>query len=441
MNLMENSVKASGIGAQMHGWAGDLFPICRSLTGDGVRQTLAYFADIVPELQIHEVASGTTAFDWEVPDEWNIRDAFIADENGIRIVDFQACNLHVVGYSEPVDAILTLKELEPHLHSRPDFPDAIPYVTSYYARRWGFCLSETLRKSLRTDQKYHVRIDSTLAPGSLTYADWVLPGDTDEEILISSYICHPSMANNELSGPIVAVALSDRIKQLPNRRFTYRFVLVPETIGAIIYLSRNLEHLKERTVAGFVLTCIGDERHYSYLSSRSGNTLADRAAIHTLRHIAPDFCSYDYTERGSDERQYCSPGIDLPVCSLMRTKYGEYEEYHSSKDDLDVITPRGLAGGLEVIESCIRALEGNQIYRTTVLCEPQLGKRGLYPTISDHTTQDKVKTMMNFLGFADGTHDLMGIADRIDVPAWELIPIAQRMAEAGLVEIVTPPNA
>jgi aminopeptidase-like protein len=431
---VKSATNTAAPGEEMYGWARDLFPICRSLTGDGVRTTLNYFTRILPGLTLHEVPSGTAAFDWTVPDEWNIRDAYIAEESGRRIVDFRQCNLHVVGYSTPVDAMMTLEELEPHLHSLPDQPDAVPYVTSYYSRRWGFCLSQQQRRTLERGRRYRVVIDSTRQPGSLTYGEFLLPGDSDREILLSSYICHPSMANNELSGPVVTIALARWLASLTLRRYTYRVVLVPETIGAIVYLSRHLETLKRRTAAGFVLTCIGDERGYSYLASRDGNTLADRVALHVLRHKAPDHRSYDYLARGSDERQYCSPGIDLPVCSLMRTKYAEYPEYHTSKDDLTLISARGLSGGFEIVQQCLAALEANQFWRVKALGEPQLGKRGLYPATSDHTTHGKVQAMMNFLGFADGQRDLIGIAERIGVPVWDLIPIARQMHDHDLIE-------
>jgi aminopeptidase-like protein len=429
---------STALGEEMYGWARDLFPICRSLTGDGVRQTLGYFREICDDLRIHEVPSGTPAFDWIVPDEWNIRDAFIADMDGNRIIDFQKSNLHVVGYSEPVDREMSLEELGSHLHSLPDRPDTIPYVTSYYSRRWGFCLSENQRRQLRKGRRYRVLVDSSLAPGNLTYADCIVPGESPDEILLSSYICHPSLANNELSGPIVTIAVARWLRSLKKRRYTYRIILVPETIGSILYLSLNLSELKKRTRAGLVLTCIGDDRGYSYLSSRDGNTLADRIAKHVLSYMAPGYRSFDYLERGSDERQYCSPGVDLPVCSLMRTKYAEYPEYHTSEDDLSVISPSGLAGGFEAVRRCVEGLEENHYWRITTLCEPHLSKRGLYPALSDLATADKVRVMMNFLGFADGRRDLLAIADRIGASIETLIPIVHQLSEHGLIEKADP---
>ena len=352
-----------------------LFPICRSITGNGVRQTLRMLQEELPGLKTFEVPSGSKVFDWTVPDEWNITGARLTGPSGEVVADFADSNLHVMGYSEPVDCTLSLEELQGHLHSLPEMPNAIPYITSYYARRWGFCLTHEQRQNLKPGM-YRAVIDSTLAPGSLTYGELVIPGQCEKEIFISTYVCHPSMANNELSGPVVATALAQWVAQQP-RRYTYRFVFVPETIGSITYLSRNHEALRRNVVAGFNLTCMGDERAYSYLPSRKGDTLADKAALHVLRHFAPDFIRYTFLDRESDERQYCSPGIDLPLCSVMRSKYHVYPEYHTSRDDCTLVTQKGLEDSVNIMTRILEALEENVVYEPRVLCEPQLGKRGL----------------------------------------------------------------
>jgi aminopeptidase-like protein len=418
-------------GRAMHDLATELFPICRSITGDGVRQTLRILQQHVP-LKTFEVPSGTRAFDWTVPREWNIRAAYIEDPRGRRVADFAQNNLHVLGYSVPVDRVLPLDALQAHLHSLPELPEAIPYITSYYQERWGFCLSQRDRDALEPGD-YHVFIDSTLADGHLTYGELILPGATEQEVLLSTYVCHPSMANNELSGPVVTTMLAKWLASA-SRRYTYRIVFVPETIGSITYLSRNLQAMKARTVAGFNITCVGDDRAHSYLPSRNGATLADRVALNVLTQGYPGFLRYSYLQRGSDERQYCSPGVDLPVASVMRSKYREYPEYHTSLDNLDLVTPSGLQGGFDALCRCLELLERNAVYRATCLGEPQLGRRGLYPSVGTRQSHQQVADIVNFLAYADGTRDLVDISNVVGVPASRLYPIAETLLKAGLIE-------
>lgn len=389
-------------GLWMHNLAKQLFPICRSTTGDGVRKTLRILQNSVP-LNIHEVKSGTRVFDWTVPPEWNIRDAFVADEKGNRIIDFKKSNLHVVGYSEPVNTTVSLRELQKHLHSLPDQPNAIPYVTSCYARTWGFCLSHKDRRSLKRG-RYHVVIDSDLKKGSLTYGEVIIPGERKEEIFLSTYVCHPSMANNELSGPVVTTRLAMWLASR-KRRYTYRIAFVPETIGAVSYLSRRLTTLQERVIAGFNLTCCGDERVYSFMPTRSGMTLADKVAVRILSRMHPDFIRYSFLDRESDERQYQSVLADIPVVSIMRSKYHSYPEYHTSLDDLRLVTPRGLEGTFDVYRACMEELENSRRYLAVVPGEPQLGKRGLYKTIGKSVTSPDSKLLVDILAYADGTND------------------------------------
>lgn len=422
-------------GAVMHAWARDLFPFCRSISGDGVRQTLTYLQRHLPSLKIFEVPSGTQAFDWTVPDEWNIRAAWIEDESGRRIIDFADCNLHVVGYSEPVDTWLDLDDLQGRLFSLPDLPDAIPYVSSVYRRTWGFCMADRVRKALRPG-RYRCVIDSTLAPGSLTFAEAVLPGRESREVLISTYADHPSMANNELSGPIVATAIGAWLMQR-ERRFTYRIIIAPETIGSIVTLSRNWQNFKEKMLAGFILTCIGDDRCSSVVHSPYRDTLADRVVDHVLRHVEGPVRHYDYLQRGSDERQYCSPGLRLPVVTLCRTRFGDFPEYHTSLDDLEhVVTPTGLAGGFGLVRRCIETLEANGIWRTTVMCEPQLGRRGLYPTVMHTTSGLAARGLTNLIAYLDGDEDLLAVSDLIGQPIWDCVAPLRRLVQEGLAEEV-----
>ena len=431
-NRLKMNYNNSKLGDELHLLCDRLFPINRSLTGKGVRKTLSILKEYLPEMVVFEVPSGTKCFDWTIPDEWNINSAYIISPEGEKIVDFQSNNLHVVGYSNPVDLKLSLKELEPHLHSLKDTPNAIPYVTSYYSEYWGFCMTDTQRGEL-TDGTYHAVIDSEKIKGSMTYGELIIKGKTDKEVLLSTYICHPSMANNELSGPVVATYIAKFIKSIDNY-YTYRIIFIPETIGSIYYISTHLNQLKENVVAGYVLTCIGDDRSYSFLPSKVGDTLSDIAAIHALKHTCSNFISYSYLDRGSDERQYCSPGVDLPIASIMRSKYHEYPEYHTSMDNLEFVTPSGLFGGFMATKRAIESIENNIVYKVTQLCEPQLGKRGLYPNLGGVDTYKIVQNRMNLLAYADGETDLLSIANKLNIPIWDLHIEAELLREAGLLE-------
>lgn len=421
------------VGEWCYALAEELWPLPRFLTGNAVRATLQRLKVELPPLHIHSVESGSKAFDWDVPPEWNIRAAYIEDEAGNRVVDFADNNLHIVGYSEPVDVTLSLDDLQEHLYSLPDQPDAIPYVTSYYRRRWGFCLSQHQRDSL-ADGFYRVVIDADIAPGVLNYGELLIPGETEDEVFLSTYVCHPSMANNELSGPVVTAALAKWLLAQPSLKYSYRIVFIPETIGSLVYLSRNLETMRKHVRAGFNVSCVGDDRCYSYLPSRDGDTISDHVALHVLKHLSPGFKRYTWLDRGSDERQYCAPGADLPVATIMRSKYGEYPEYHTSLDTLGgVVTSAGLAGGYEALKSAITILEKDFTPLVTTIGEPQLGKRGLYPDLSQKGSANHVKDMMNMISYCDGRRSLLQIAELLGLRFDTMLETAAPLLEEGLL--------
>jgi aminopeptidase-like protein len=428
-------------GRAMHALIEELYPICRSITGDGIRQTLARLRQEIP-LEIHEVPSGTRVFDWTVPNEWNIRDAYIKDEHGNRVVDFRRCNLHVVSYSVPVRARLTLEELRPRLHSLPDRPDWIPYRTTYYKEDWGFCLSHRQLEALE-DGEYEVCIDSTLAPGSLTYGEYIIRGRTDGEVLISCHCCHPSLANDNLSGIAVAVALA---RSLTGRslRYTYRFLFIPGTIGSITWLALN-EPVTARIQHGLVLTCVGDRGHPTYKRSRRGNALIDRAVEHVLRHSGGDYAIQDFVPYGYDERQYCSPGFDLPVGCLMRTPNGRFPEYHTSADNLEFVDPSALADTLQKCQAVVEVLEHDAVYENlNPKCEPQLGRRGLYSGVTGRTELPGYElALLWVLNFSDGHHSLLDIAERADIPFATVRRAAEDLVRVGLLRpaAAAPPGA
>lgn len=418
--------------------ANTLFPICRSITGTGVEETLGIIKNYVCDgtdinFDINRVPSGTQVFDWTVPKEWSIKDGFIENEFGEKIVDFKNNNLHIMGYSTSVDQWVNLDKLKEYIFVQEDQPDVIPYVTSYYKERFGFCMSKNQRDSLRPG-KYHMYIDSELYNGYLTYGEIVLKGKSDKEIFFSTYICHPSMANNECSGPALSAELIRYVNGLNDRKYTYRFVFIPETIGSITYLSRNLKYLKEHIVAGYNLSCVGDNYDYSIIETRYADTLADKVLKNVLEYVGK-YTTYSFLKRGSDERQYNAPGVDLPVACFCRSKFGEFPEYHTSADNMSYVCPEGFQGSYDVMTQVIDALENNTKFRINVLCEPQLGKRGLYSLISQKGSADSTRVMTNFIAYADGLNDLIDISNRIHVPVKNLIGIVGQLRINGLLEV------
>jgi aminopeptidase-like protein len=419
----------------MHELATRLWPITRSLAGPGFRESLGIIEEAHGPIERHRFQTGEQVLDWVVPPEWHIREAWIKGPDGQTVVDIRDSNLHVVSYSEPVHAEMTLEELQERLWSLPEQPDAIPYRTSYYNRSWGFCLQDRRRREL-VPGTYEVHIDAELVEGQIELGEITIPGQTEQEVLLSTYLCHPSMANNELSGPMVVAQLGDLLRaRAEPPRFTYRLLLVPETIGAIAYLARFGARLRERLVAGYVVTCIGDPGAFTYKHSRRGGTLADRAALHVLRHAGEEYGEADFYPPCSDERQYCSPGFDLPVGSLMRTPYFVYPQYHTSLDDLDLVTADALGGSLRMYHRVIEAIEAAATYRVTVAeGEPRLGPRGLYAATGGAKVNDEAKRdMMFLLNYCDGGADLLAAAERAGRPIWELEPTVRRLLDHDLL--------
>ena len=429
-----DKVLGNNPGELMFGWARDLFPFNRSLSGQGVRDTLLYIKRIIPSLNIRSVSSGTRAFDWVVPNEWEITDAYLSDLNGNKIISFQENNLHVVGYSEPVNKIISREELEQHLYSLPEQPTAIPYVTSYYKKTWGFCISHNQRSTLGSGP-FKVVIVSKLFSGNLHYGELYIKGKSKQEVLLSTNICHPSLANNEISGPVILTALAKILSSTRNTEFSYRILFLPETIGSIYYISRNIRSMKKNIIAGWTLTCMGDDNEFSFVPSRSENSLANRVSKLALSNQG-NVKMYSWLDRGSDERQYCAPGVDLPVASIMRSKYGEYAEYHTSLDNLEFISREGLVGSLKMMQNVISIVESNSVYKPTIKCEPQLSKRGLYPALSIKNKKSQVldlKNQMNVLSYVDGKIDLIEIVEKSKVHWEEVILIVKNLEENDLI--------
>lgn len=404
IDSLDSTINSNEIGAAIYAFITELFPICRSITGNGFRQSLALIQDHIP-IQKFEVASGTQVFDWIVPKEWNIRDAYVKNAQGEKVIDFRQSNLHVLNYSVPVNKTVNLQELKAHLYTLPEQPDLIPYKTSYYNENWGFCLNHNTLQALE-EGDYQVFIDSTLEAGSLTYGELYLPGEELDEVLISCHCCHPSLANDNLSGVGLVTMLAKALQKMPHR-LSYRFVFIPGTIGAITWLACN-ESQVENIKHGLVVTGVGDGGKVTYKKSRRREAAIDKAVAHILKHAGQDYDIIDFYPYGYDERQYCSPGINLPVGCFMRTPYGQYPQYHTSADNLDFIKPESLGDSFSKIWATLNILENNQAYlNLSPKCEPQLGKRGLYSAIGTHEL-----AMLWVLNLSDGSNNLLDIAER-----------------------------
>ena len=426
------------VGNEMHRWATELFPICRSITGNGVRETLKQIGKRI-SLTVHEVPSGTQVFDWKVPLEWNIRDAYIQTVRGERVVDFQNSNLHVVSYSQPVKRRMALSELKEHLHSLPDRPDWIPYRTSYYKESWGFCLSHNQLLSL-TEHEYDVCIDTSMTEGSLTYGECLLPGQSQDEVLISIHICHPSLGNDNLSGIAVATFLAEWLQTRP-RCYSYRFLFIPGTIGSITWLSQCQKDAS-RIKHGLVLTGVGDAGPITYKKSRRGDADIDRAMAHLLKHSGTPYSISDFIPYGYDERQYCSPGFNLAVGCFSRTPHSQYPEYHTSADNLDFIKPMALAESWRCCQGVLEILESNKTYlNQNPHCEPQLGKRGLYRAVGGQAGEKSMEmALLWVLNLSDGHHAVLDIAERAEFSFFRIQEAVEALVGVGLLQEVQRPD-
>jgi aminopeptidase-like protein len=421
----------TGVGEDIFSLAAELYPICRSITGDGVRQTLRHLSRHI-NLAVREVPSGTRVFDWTVPREWNIRDAFVKNAEGKRVVDFRHSNLHVLNYSSAVHAKLALDKLREHIFTLPEQPDVIPYRTSYYAERWGFCMAHNRLLEL-PDGVYEVFIDSSLEEGQLTYGEYLHQGESADEFLLSAHVCHPSLANDNCSGLALLTHLAKRLKGRKTR-FSYRFLFSPGTIGAITWLALNERNLG-RIKHGLVISGVGDGGGPTYKKSRGGEAIIDRVMAHVLRYAAPGAVVLDFTPYGYDERQYCSPGFDLPVGSFQRSQFGTFPEYHTSADDLSFIRPAHLAESFGMISAALDIVEGDYLPKSAMpKCEPQLGRRGLYSTVGgDKEAPSQNMALLWVLNFADGKHSLLDIANRAQMPFGIIADAARRLREKGLL--------
>ena len=434
LSSLRSTLESSSLGHEIYSLIRELYPICRSITGEGFRETLGRIRKEIP-LDVHEVSSGTQVFDWTVPKEWNIRDAYVKNSRGERIIDFRRHNLHVVNYSVPVHRKMSLAELRTHLHTLPDQPDWIPYRTSYYKESWGFCLSHNQLQTMGEDE-YEVCIDSALENGSLTYAECYLPGENSAEVLISCHACHPSLCNDNLSSVAMATFLAKYLGQA-QLRYSYRFLFIPGTIGAITWLSQNEDHVNA-IQHGLVLTCVGDRGHITYKKSRRGDAEIDRAMVHVLEHSDRRYDIENFSPYGYDERQYCSPGFNLPVGCFMRTPHGKFPEYHSSADNLELMDPANLAHSLMTCLSVFYVLENNRWYcNQNPKCEPQLGRRGLYRAMGGNRDENVQETAMLWvLNLSDGEHTLLDIAERSGLAFDTVHDAASLLLRHGLLKEV-----
>ena len=395
-----------------------LYKINRSITGKGTLKTLKIIKNEFPKLKIKKISSGKKVFDWKIPPEWNLEDAYVLDKNGNKVINFKKNNLHIIGYSKPINKFVSKAELFKNLYYLKKQPNAIPYVTSYYNKIWGFCLSyndfKKLDKNFSNNDKFKVVIKSSFnySSGHLNYGELVMKGKSSQEILISTYVCHPSMANNELSGPIVSMGLINYFRKIKNLKKTLRFIFIPETIGSIAYLSKNLNYLKENVIGGYNLTTIGDNRNHSCMLSKYKNSPSDEAVIEAYKKLKiKKYKTYSFAKkRGSDERQYNSPGIDLPISSIFRTKYHSYPEYHTSLDDFNVVTLKGVTGGFKVAKEAISIILNNIYPKSKILCEPFLSKRNMYPTLSIKPYPRNMSHYLDFLQYSDGSNSLNKIS-------------------------------
>jgi aminopeptidase-like protein len=428
----KETLRGEELGKDLHNFIVELYPICRSITGEGVRETLRAIRKRIP-LEMYEVPSGTQVFDWTVPLEWNVTDAYVMNREGKRVIDFKAHNLHLMSYSAPVKRKMSLTELRPHLFTLPDYPEWIPYRTSYYKENWGFCLRHEDFARL-PDEEYEVVIDSSLQAGSLTYGEAYLPGENSDEILVSCHVCHPAMCNDNLSGIAVAVKLAETMATR-QRRYSYRFLFIPGTIGSITWLAQK-EQLVSCIKHGLVLTGIGDAGNITYKKSRQGNAEIDRAMAHVLKHSGETYTIINFFPYGYDERQYCSPGFDLPVGCFMRTPHGQYPEYHSSADNLDFVKADSLAQSYVRCLEVLELLEGNRTYMNqNPKCEPQLGRRGLYRAVAGQQEKQWAELALFWvLNASDGHHAMLDIAERADLPFTKIQSAAEALLEAGLLK-------